>query len=59
MSIMDHADIMAVAKGIGGGFPLGPVSRPRKPQRYGDRHHGSTYGGKPARHGGGQLRSST
>ena len=46
-------DIMASAKGIGGGFPLGACLATEKAASgmvIGT--HGSTYGGNPLRHGG-------
>ena len=41
-------DIMATAKGIGGGFPMGACSAPRKrPPAVVIGTHGSTFGGNP------------
>ncbi|MFQ5439130.1 MAG: aspartate aminotransferase family protein [Paracoccaceae bacterium] len=41
-------DIMAIAKGIGGGFPLGAcLATERAAQGMGPGTHGSTYGGNP------------
>ena len=49
-------DIMCVAKAIGGGFPLGALlatAEAAKGMTVGT--HGTTYGGNPAGHGGGQC----
>ena len=41
-------DIMAVAKGIGGGFPIGAVLMPKKVAKHmSPGTHGSTFGGNP------------
>lgn len=47
-------DIMASAKGLGGGFPLGACLATEKAARgMGHGAHGSTYGGLPLGDGGG------
>ena len=40
-------DIMATAKGIGGGFPMGACLRPRRRIGYDRGIHGTTFGGNP------------
>jgi acetylornithine/N-succinyldiaminopimelate aminotransferase len=40
-------DIMAIAKGIGGGFPMGACLATERRLRHDRRHHGTTFGGNP------------
>lgn len=51
-----HPDIVTIAKGIGGGLPLGGVLFGEKTEHVlGYGHHGTTFGGNPVACAGGQV----